>query len=141
MGVLVVTLQTSVMASSVTATYTYDGDGYRTKKAVGATTTTYAWDRLGAGGLGMVVGDGTDEYVFGPAGLRQRTVGSASQYAQGDGLGSVRLITDGSGAATGTAGYEPWGHRSRAARRSGASASPGSSGTVRHAATPMNSTL
>jgi len=56
-----------------------------------------------------VVGDGTGEYVFGPAGLQQRTVGSASQYAQGDGLGSVRLITDGSGAAAGSATFEPWG--------------------------------
>jgi RHS repeat-associated protein len=89
--------------------YPYDGDGYRVQKVVGATTTTYAWDRLGAGGLGAVVGDGTGEYVFGPAGLQQRTVGAASQYAQGDGLGSVRLITDGSGAAAGTATFEPWG--------------------------------
>jgi len=56
---------------------------------VGATTNTYAWDRLGAGGLGTVVSDGQAEYVFGPAGLQQRTVGAASQYAQGDGLGSA----------------------------------------------------
>ena len=56
-----------------------------------------------------MVGDGTGEYVFGPAGLQQRTVGSASQYAQGDGLGSVRLITDGSGVAAGAATFEPWG--------------------------------
>ncbi len=94
---------------SETATYTYDGDGYRVKKVVGATTSTYAWDRLGAGGLGTVVGDGSAEYVFGPAGLQQRTAGSASQYAQGDGLGSVRLITDGSGNAAGAATFEPWG--------------------------------
>jgi RHS repeat-associated protein len=31
------------------------------------------------------------------------------QYAQGDGLGSVRLITDANGNAAGTAGYEAWG--------------------------------
>jgi RHS repeat-associated protein len=54
-------------------------------------------------------GDGTGEYVFGPAGLQQRTVGAASQYAQGDGLGSVRLITNGAGAAAGSASFEPWG--------------------------------
>jgi RHS repeat-associated protein len=47
--------------------------------------------------------------VFGPAGLQQRTVGAASQYAGGDGLGSVRLITDGAGNAAGAAGYEAWG--------------------------------
>jgi hypothetical protein len=67
------------------------------------------WDRLGAGGLGAVVGDGAAEYVFGPAGVQQRTVGGASQYAGGDGLGSIRLITDASGNAAGTAGYEAWG--------------------------------
>jgi hypothetical protein len=60
--------------------YTYDGDGYRVRMVVGAATSTYAWDRLGAGALGTVVGDGTGEYVFGPAGLQQRTAGSASQY-------------------------------------------------------------
>ena len=76
---------------------------------IGATTNTYAWDRLGAGGLGTVVGDGQAEYAFGPAGLQQRTVGAASQYAQGDGLGSVRLITDGVGNGAGGATFEPWG--------------------------------
>jgi len=75
---------------ALTATYAYDGDGYRTKKVVGATTNTYAWDCLGAGGRGAVVGDDQAEYMFGPAGLQQRTVGAASQYAGGDGLGSVR---------------------------------------------------
>lgn len=52
---------------------------------------------------------GAAEYAFGSAGLQQRTAGGASQYAQGDGLGSVRLVTDGSGSAAGSASYEPWG--------------------------------
>lgn len=90
-------------------TYTYDSDGYCVKKVVGPATNTHAWDRLGASGLGTVVGDGQAEYVHGPAGLQQRTVGAGSQYAHGDGLGSVRLVTDGAGIATGSATYEPWG--------------------------------
>jgi RHS repeat-associated protein len=102
-------LKAVTAGGSTAATYTYDGNGYRVGKAVGSTTTTYAWDRLGAGGLGTVVGDGQAEYVFGPAGLQQRTVGAASQYAGGDGLGSVRLVTDASGNAAGAATYEPWG--------------------------------
>ena len=82
-------LKTVATGGTLAATYTYDGDGYRTKKLVGTATSTYARDRLGAGGLGTVVGDGQAEYGFGPAGLQQRTVGAASQYAQGDGLGSA----------------------------------------------------
>jgi hypothetical protein len=44
------------------------------------------------GGLGTVVGDGSAENVFGPAGLQERVTNSTAQaqYAQGDGLGSVR---------------------------------------------------
>lgn len=102
-------LKTVSSGTTTTATYAYDGDGYRVKKVVGSATTTYAWDRLGAGGLGAVVGDGAAEYAFGPAGLQQRTASATSQYAQGDGLGSVRLITDGAGNAAGAASFEPWG--------------------------------
>ena len=73
------------------ASYAYDGDGYRVRKTVGAATTTYAWDRLGTGGLGTVISDGTHEYVHGPAGLQRQVVTATAQarYAYGDGLGSV----------------------------------------------------
>lgn len=103
-------LLTSVTTGgATTATYGYDGDGYRVSQTAGGTTTPFAWDRLGAGGLGTVIGDGGGENVFGPAGLQQRTVGTSSQYAHGDGLGSVRLVTNAAGQAAGGATYEPWG--------------------------------
>ena len=54
------------------ATYAYDGDGYRVKQTVNGTAATFVWDRLGQGGLGTVVGDGSAENVFGPAGLQER---------------------------------------------------------------------
>ena len=38
------------MGGATSVAYAYDGDGYRVKKTAGATATTYAWDRLGAGG-------------------------------------------------------------------------------------------
>jgi YD repeat-containing protein len=83
---------TGVTNPSTTATYAYDGDGYWVKQTVNGTSTTYAWDRLGLGGLGTVVADGSAENVFGPAGLQERVTNSTAQaqYAQGDGLGSVR---------------------------------------------------
>jgi len=70
--------------------------------------------------------------VFGPAGLQQRTVGAASQYAQGDGLGSVRLITDGSGAAAGGATFEPWGAPKAGSATLGGFGFTGSNKPVRH---------
>ena len=91
--------------------YTYDGDGYRVGATIDPTDPiAYTWDRLGLGGLGQIIADDTGENVFGPAGLQQRvsTAGTA-QYAHGDGLGSLRLVTDASGAAVGSATYEPWG--------------------------------
>lgn len=85
--------------SGASASYTYDGDGDRVRKTVNGAATTSAWNRLGAGGLGTVIGDGQAEYVHGPAGLQQRVVvgSTAPQYAHGDGLGSLRLVADAAG--------------------------------------------
>ncbi len=89
----------------VTATYTYNGDGLRVRKVVGAATTNYTWDVLG---LPVVLADG-DEYVWG-AGLVGRVVGgTTATYAHADGLGSVRLLTDGAGAVVGTKQYDAFG--------------------------------
>jgi hypothetical protein len=52
-----------------------------------------------------VVGDGSAENVFGPAGLQERVTNATAQaqYAQPIALGSVRLVTNASGAAVGSA--------------------------------------
>src|SRR5205823_5391352 len=99
------------VSGPTTASYAYDGDGYRVKKTVGGAATVYAWDRLGAGGLGAVVGDGAAEYVFGPAGLQERVASATAtaQYAHGDGLGSLRAVSDASGNKVNASTYEPWG--------------------------------
>jgi len=55
---------------TTTATYTYDGDGLRASKIVGAgpsaVTTPYTWDV--AEGLPLLLYDGTADYVYGPGG-------------------------------------------------------------------------
>ena len=51
------------------------------------------------------------ENVFGPAGLAEQVTDSSqtSQFASADALGTIRLITDGSGSVIGTGSYSPWG--------------------------------
>jgi RHS repeat-associated protein len=89
----------------VTASYTSNGDGLRVRKVTGGTTTTYAWDVLG---LPVVLSDG-DEYVWGHGLIGRVAAGTTATYAQADGLGSVRLLTDGTGAVVGTRQYDAFG--------------------------------
>ena len=68
------------------------------------TTTNYTWDPAG---IGTVLGDG-NEYVWGQ-GLISQVASGGTTYSQADGLGSVRLLTDGSGNSAGTAQYDAYG--------------------------------
>ena len=77
--------------SSTDASYTYDGDGKRTSKTVGSTTTTYVYDVNR--GLPVLLEDGTRRYVWGLGLAYQVESGNALVYHV-DGLGSVRAITD-----------------------------------------------
>jgi RHS repeat-associated protein len=93
------------IGGAITASYSYNGDGLRTSKTTGGTTTTYTWDPAA---LPVVLADG-DEYVWGNGLLSQVTAGGAATYAHADGLGSIRLLTDGTGAAVGTKQYDAFG--------------------------------
>lgn len=87
---------TSATVSGVTSTDTYDGDGKRASQTVGTTTTNYVYDVNGS--LPNVLTDGTNKYVYG-LGLAYAVDGSGNvQVYHIDGLGSVRAITNGSGA-------------------------------------------
>jgi RHS repeat-associated protein len=98
------------VTGTTTIGYTYDGDGYRVRATIDPTDPiAYTWDRTGLGGLGQIITDDTGENVFGPVGLQQRVSGTTPQYAHGDGLGSLRLVTNSTGTALGGATYEPWG--------------------------------
>jgi RHS repeat-associated protein len=66
------------------------------------TTTTYTWDPTGLG---------TVENVFEPAGLAEQVndTSQTAQFASADALGSIRVITDGSGSVVGSGSYSAWG--------------------------------
>jgi RHS repeat-associated protein len=93
------------------ATYAYDGDGLRMSKKAGATATGFAWDQSGS--LPLLIAAGTISYVYGPDGTPIEQVDTANastvSYLLPDQLGSTRLITDGSGAVTGTYAYSSYG--------------------------------
>jgi RHS repeat-associated protein len=76
----------------------------RVSKTVGTTTTDYTWDPTG---LGNVLSDGND-YVWG-LGLISQIASGTPTYAHSDGLGSIRLLTDGSGTVVGTQEYDAFG--------------------------------
>jgi hypothetical protein len=60
------------------------------------------------GRLPMTLGDGTRKYLYG-LGLTYVVSGSSIEVIHPDRLGSVRSITDGSGAVTATYKYDEWG--------------------------------
>jgi RHS repeat-associated protein len=90
------------------ATYAYNGDGQRTAKQVGSTTTKFATDL--AEGLPLTVQAGTTSYVTGPGGLPlEQITGTTVLYYAHDQLGSTRLLTNATGAAVAHYTFTPYG--------------------------------
>lgn len=56
-------------------------------------TTTFTWD-IAAGGIPVVLDDGTSRYVYGPSGLIAQKTATDDLYYLADGLGSTMAITD-----------------------------------------------
>ena len=81
-----------------TASYAYNGDGLRVSKTVNGSTTNYSWDSTS---IGQVLSDGK-EYVWDVGLISQVANTGSATYAESDGLGSVRLLTDGSGMVVGS---------------------------------------
>jgi len=95
-------------AYGTAATYTYDGDGLRASKTVGASTKAFTWDESGQ--LPLLLADGGDFYVYGENGTPvEKISGTTVTYLHQDQQGSIRLLTDASGAVTGTYTYDPFG--------------------------------
>jgi RHS repeat-associated protein len=91
------------LVGAQTFSYKYDGDGKRTQSGLlnAVPTATYTYDV--GGGLPRLLDDGSRKYVWGLGEVYNvdKTTGSAQVYHT-DGLGSVRALTDSSGAVTQT---------------------------------------
>ena len=97
----------SATISGTTATYSYDGMDARTSETVGGLTTSYVWDR--AKGLPLLVDDGTNGYLHADGVIAQIDGSNAPTYFLTDALGSVRGLTDLTGAVVGTTTFDVFG--------------------------------
>jgi RHS repeat-associated protein len=103
----------STNSAGVENTFKYDGTGLRTTETRGASTYAMVWDLTP--GLPLLLRKGQDYFLYGPEGLpfEQITSGTAT-YLHHDQLGSIRVVTNSTGAITGTYRYGPngavWSH-------------------------------
>lgn len=75
------------------------------RETVNGVTTTFTMD-LNTG-LTQALSDGTNHYIYGMGRIAQ--VNTDTEYFLGDALGSVRQLTDASGAITYARAYDPYG--------------------------------
>jgi RHS repeat-associated protein len=90
---------------------TYDGDGLRATATYGASTEDFVWNDVNP--LPQVLMDSGNAYIYtgsvAPAEQVNLASGSVT-YLVTDSLGSVRGVTNSSGALTATTGYDAWGN-------------------------------
>jgi len=99
-------------------TIQYDGDGRRVAKTVAAVATRYLVDDVNPTGYSQVVEELVNgvvqrTYTYGKSRISQSQLingaWTASFYGL-DGMGSVRVLTDATGAVTDTYDYDAWGN-------------------------------
>jgi RHS repeat-associated protein len=95
--------------SKIEDAYAYDGSGLRASQTISGTTTHMAWNV--AGGLPLLLADGTNNYIYGPRGMPIEQVNSKEEplYLHHDQQGSTRLLTGSTGKAEGTYAYTLYG--------------------------------
>jgi RHS repeat-associated protein len=100
---------TSYTKGATAATYAYNGDGLRVSKTVAGTTTNFVYDT--AEGMPLILNDGANSYLYGPGRVpfEQITTAGVANYLHADQLGSIRMITNTSGANSGTVSYTAYG--------------------------------
>ncbi|MFZ2095373.1 MAG: SBBP repeat-containing protein, partial [Anaerolineales bacterium] len=86
--------------------FRYNGLGDRLEQTIDMNWTRYTVDL--AGGLTQVLSDGTRTYLYGEGRIGEKQP-AGWQYYTNDGLGSLRQLTDNTGAVTLAKGYEPYG--------------------------------
>jgi RHS repeat-associated protein len=108
-------------ASTVLASYGYNGDGLRMSKTTSAGTQQFTWDTSQQ--VPQVLADGSNDYIYGPGGLpieQLSTAGTASYFFH-DNNGNTRALLNGSGGIGATFSYTPYG---ALASRTGTLATP-----------------
>jgi RHS repeat-associated protein len=91
-------------------TYTYDGRGLRASQKIAGVMTYLDWNATEA--VPTLLSDGTNSYIYGPAGLPVEQVNNAAGtvlYLHHDQQGSTRLLTDSTGKAVGKCSFSPYG--------------------------------
>jgi RHS repeat-associated protein len=103
---------TQVANGATTVQFTYDGDGKRTSKTVNGTSTSYLYDVNAVLPVVLVeTTDGADTlYTYGTDLIAMTEPGGVQSYYHHDGLGSVRNLSDGTGAAIASYTYEAFGN-------------------------------
>jgi RHS repeat-associated protein len=111
-------MTTSTVGGTAT-NYAYDGSDIRISATTGGAATPYLWDRAcgggtcggtcGGGNVAHLVDDGSKGYLHANGVLAELTTGGAARDYLADGLGSVRGITDNSGALVASADYDAFG--------------------------------
>ena len=99
-----------VATGSASTSFVYDGTGLRQSETAGSATTYFTWGTEGA--LPLLLSDGANSYIYGPAGTPVEQVSSSGTptYLLADQLGSTRALTNASGSVTATFSYDAWGN-------------------------------
>ncbi len=104
----------ATLPNGQSASYAYDADGRRVQQAVGSAVTNYLWDEASTYGDVVLETDGSGatqaSYVLGGDELLAQTHGGTTSYYLDDGQGSVRLLTNSSGAVTDRYTYDAFGN-------------------------------
>jgi RHS repeat-associated protein len=93
------------------ASYAYSGDGLRLRKTVLGTKQTFAYDRVSARALPLVLEDGVNHYIYGLAGLPIEQIDSSGHalFFHQDQLGSTRALSNTSGVGVASFSYNAYG--------------------------------
>jgi len=93
---------------AIDESYAYDGAGLRVSQTVSGTKSQLTWDV--AGGLPLLLADGSTSYIYGPGGMPiEQISGTTPTYYHPDQLGSTRMLTNASGEKTATFSYGAYG--------------------------------
>ena len=110
-----------ITGAGLNLSYVYNDEGLRVSRTdnTTGTTTYYLWDENNITGYPQVLeeiesGDAVRRYVYGPTGIISQSLYSGgswtSHYYNKDATGTIRSLTDDSGAVTDTMAYDAWGN-------------------------------